>query len=163
MHSESENLVEEGALVSLHFALALPTGDVIDSNFDRQAVSFRVGDGNLLPGFEDALIGLRPGSELEVTIPAVDAFGEVNPKNLQVFPLEKFSHLLEDDLIPTEIGSVVSFKDAGGFDLAGVIHAISKSTITVDFNHPLAGKNIVFKAAIHAVIPPTVDTLEVKL
>lgn len=163
MQSESENIIQEGSRVSLHFALALVGGEEIDSNFSGPAASFRIGDGSMLPGFEECLMGLRPGSELEVTIAAEHAFGEVNERNKQTFPIEKFQHILEDDLIPTEIGSVVSFKDAGGFDIPGVVASLNDQTIVIDFNHPLAGKDIIFKAAIRAVMPPTVDVIEVKL
>ncbi len=163
MQSESENIIQEGSRVSLHFALSLPNGEEIDSNYNGPAASFRIGDSSMLPGFEEYLLGLKPGSELEVIVAAKDAFGEVNERNKQTFPLEKFQHILEDDLIPTEVGSVVSFKDAGGFDIPGVVSKITDRTIVIDFNHPLAGKDIVFKAAIRAVMPPTVDVIEVKL
>lgn len=163
MQSESENIIQEGSRVSLHFALALEGGEEIDSNYSGPAASFRIGDGSMLPGFEECLMGLKPGSELEVTIAAEHAFGEVNERNKQTFPIEKFQHILEDDLIPTEIGSVVSFKDAGGFDIPGVVASLNDQTIVIDFNHPLAGKDIIFKAAIRAVMPPTVDVIEVKL
>lgn len=163
MQVEMENKVEEGSLVSLHFSLALVTGEQIDSNFGAPAASFRLGDGNMLPGFEEVLIGLQPGAEVVETLPAEQAFGEINPKNKQTFPISKFQHLFEDEVTPTEVGSVVSFKDPGGFDIPGVVAAINKDTITIDFNHPLAGKEIVFKANILAVMPATVETLEVKL
>lgn len=163
MQSESENIIQEGSRVSLHFSLALPSGEEIDSNFSGPAASFRLGDGSMLPGFEEFLIGLEPGSELEVTVAAENAFGEVNERNKQTFPIEKFQHILEDDLVPTEVGSVVSFKDAGGFDIPGVVSALTERTIVIDFNHPLAGKDIIFKAAIRAVMPPSVDVVQVKL
>ena len=71
--------------------------------------------------------------------------------------------MLEDDLLPTRVGSVVSFKDAGGFDLPGVVKAIGEKTVSVDFNHPLAGKGIVFAARIVSVLPPEEQAVEVKL
>ena len=66
-------------------------------------------------------------------------------------------------MIPTEVGSVVSFKDAGGFDLPGVIAELTKFMVIVDFNHPLAGKEIVFKARIHSVIDVDVEAIEIKV
>ena len=71
--------------------------------------------------------------------------------------------MLEDEPIPTEVGSVVSFKDAAGFDLPGVITAIAEDSISVDFNHPLASKPILFKARIMSVIPASVAAVDVKL
>ena len=117
----------------------------------------------MLPGFEETLIGLAAGAEQESIVPAEKAFGAVNAKNLQSFPVEQFQHLLDDDLIPTEPGSVVSFKDPAGFDLPGVVRSIDAQFIRVDFNHPLAGKDIVFRVKILSVLPPTVDTVEIKL
>lgn len=159
----ADELIQPGSQVSLHFSLALAGGDMIDSNFDGHPASFRIGDGSMLPGFEETLLGLAAGAEQEVVVHAEKAFGAVNPKNLQSFPVEKFQHLLDDDLIPTEPGSVVSFKDPAGFDLPGVVRSIDEQFIKVDFNHPLAGKNIVFRVKILSVLPPTVDTVEIKL
>ena len=154
--------IETGSLVSLHFSLALTDGHVIDSNFAAPAAKFRLGDGNMLPGFEAVLIGLKPGQELETILEPEQAFGVVNPRNQHRFPVAKFKNLLEDELISTEVGAVVSFKDAAGFSLPGVIAEISDQTIAVDFNHPLAGKRIVFKANIVAVLPADVAGVEVK-
>lgn len=147
----------------MNFSLSLANGDIIDSNFDRPAVRFRIGDGSMLPGFEEKLLGLKAGDEVESMLQPEQAFGVVNPQNLHRFPVARFSALLEDELIPTEVGSVVSFKDAAGFDLPGIVASISDSTVVVDFNHPLAGKKILFKASIDAVIAADVDTLEIKI
>lgn len=163
MDSNDDIQIEPGSLVSLHFSLALTDGQVIDSNFASPAATFRLGDGNMLPGFEAALLGLKPGQELETILEPEQAFGAVNPQNQHRFPIAKFKNLLEDEQMPTEVGAVVSFKDAAGFDLPGVIAEISDQTIAVDFNHPLAGKRIVFKANIVAVLPADVASVEVKL
>lgn len=155
--------IEERSLVSLHFSLSLSNGDVIDSNFSRQPASFRLGDGSMLPGFEAQLLGLKAGDEIESVLQPEQAFGEINPENMHRFPIAKFKNMLENELIATEVGTVVSFKDAGGFDLPGVVASISDATIVVDFNHPLAGKKILFKASIKTVIAADVDTIELKL
>ena len=65
--------------------------------------------------------------------------------------------------MPTEAGSVVVFKDPAGFDLPGVVSRISQDFVLVDFNHPLSGKDIVFKARIIKIDEPGVSQLEVKL
>ncbi len=168
MNSNSQNsgrndAIESGSQVSLHFSLALTTGEVIDSNFETKPVKFRLGDGNMLPGFEDALLGLKSGEELEVVLEPEQAFGVVYPENQHRFPIAKFRDLLEDELMPATVGSVVSFKDAGGFDLPGVVTKISEQVIAVDFNHPLAGRQIVFKASVLSVVASDVDIVEIKL
>jgi len=163
VETDNDDAIEVGSQVCLHFSLALASGQLVDSNFESDPANFRLGDGSMLPGFEAVLIGLKAGNEVEKLLPAEQAFGNINPKNQHRFPIAKFKNLLEDDLIPTQVGSVVSFKDAAGFDLPGVISEITGDSIGVDFNHPLAGKQIVFKAAIISVVPPDVQAVEIKL
>jgi FKBP-type peptidyl-prolyl cis-trans isomerase SlpA len=163
MTLETTQSIAAGSLVSLHFSLALTTGELIDSNFEQPVASFRLGDGSMLPGFEQELLGLSKGDEIEIALAAEQAFGAVNPANRHRFPIAKFRNLLEDDLIPTEVGAVVSFKDAGGFDLPGVIAELTEFMVVVDFNHPLAGKEIVFKARINSVIDADVEAIEIKV
>ncbi len=155
--------IEPACQISLHFSLSLTNGEPIDSNFEGRPASFRLGDGNMLPGFEQELLGLCAGDELEVTLPAEQAFGAINPENQHCFAIAKFRDLLEDELMPAEIGSVVSFKDAGGFDLPGVVFKITDDLVYVDFNHPLAGKEILFKAKILSVLPADISPVEIKL
>ena len=155
--------IVNGSKITLHFSLTLSDGEVIDSNFEKEPASFQVGDGNMLPGFERLLLGLIEGDSLDKLIEAAEAFGQRNPKNVQHFPIERFSHLLEDELMPTEPGSVVAFKDGAGFDVPGVVAKILDDTIVVDFNHPLSGRDILFKALIIKVHEPDVDVLDVKL
>ena len=146
--------IVEGSRVTLHFSLALATGDLVDSNFAGKPATFIVGDGSLLPGFEEQLMGLASGEECDVVLAPEQAFGEINPRNVHNFPAAKFKSLIEDPMNPAEAGTIVSFQDPGGGDLPGVVTKLTKSTITVDFNHPLAGKTIAFRAKILSVIPP---------
>lgn len=143
--------VVPGARISLHFSLSLADGDIIDSNFGNEPANFQLGDGSMLPGFEEQLIGLAAGDATEVTLTPDKAFGEVNPQNIHQISRIKFKSFLEDEYDSLEPGSVVSFKDPSGFDLSGVVKKKTDSLVIVDFNHPLAGKAIVFKAEIIAV------------
>lgn len=161
--SESDAIVRTGSRLELHFSLSFESGDVIDSNFGSKPASFSVGDGSMLPGFESVLLGRKAGDVVEELIPAEKAFGQPNPENRQRFAIAKFRHLIEDELMPAEIGSVVSFQDPGGFDIPGVVKAIDNDAVTVDFNHPLAGKDIVFKAEILSVLSSDEQPVEIKL
>ena len=155
--------ISNGSRVTLHFSLSLLDDQVIDSNFDKKPASFKIGDGSMLPEFESLLLGEHEGAVIESTLPAQKAFGDKNPGNIQRFAAEQFTHLLEDEVLPTETGSVVVFKDPAGFDLPGVVSQISKDFVLVDFNHPLSGKDIVFKAHIVKIDDPGVSKIEVKL
>lgn len=154
--------VENGATVNLHFSLALADGSIVDSNFAGKPATCKIGDGNLPPAFEDILLGLEAGDEIERKVPPENAFGAVNPANLQRFPAANFASLLQDELVPLAPGSVVMFKDPGGFDRPGVIRGIGEAEVEVDFNHPLAGREIVFRASIVSVLAPGASKLELE-
>jgi len=138
--------VELGTKVTLHFALVLEDGDVIDSNFETAPATFTVGDGNLLPGFESTLIGLENGDEREFTIPPEEAKGQHNPQNVQRVDRSNF------DQQELEVGAMFSFQNGDG-ELPGVIIEFEDEEILVDFNHPLAGKNIIFQVKIMDIAP----------
>jgi FKBP-type peptidyl-prolyl cis-trans isomerase SlpA len=138
--------VELGTKVTLHFALLLEDGDVIDSNFETAPATFTVGDGNLLPGFESTLMGLENGDEREFTIPPEEAFGQHNTQNVQRVDRSNF------DQQELEIGTMFSFQNGDG-ELPGVIIEFQDEEILVDFNHPLAGKNIIFQVKIMDITP----------
>lgn len=154
--------VSAGARVTLNFELSLADGEVIDSNYDRDPVTFVIGDGNMLPGFEAALEGLEAGDSVEVTLAPAMAFGEVNPENVQSMPRQRFSGLLANTTDPVQEGTVLSFTDANGNDLPGIVRQIGELNVVIDFNHPLAGHDIVFKADIHAVIPPGTQAVNIQ-
>ncbi len=135
--------IQDGSQVKMHFSLMLEDQTVIDTNFDKEPVCFFIGDGNLLPGFEKVLIGMQTNQEGTFEIEPKEAFGQHNNQNVQTLELSSF-----DDNI--EVGSVYSFQNGDG-ELPGVIIEINESTVQVDFNHPLAGKTILFKVKILAI------------
>ncbi len=134
--------------VSLNFSITLETGELVDSNFDRAPVSFVMGDGSLLPGFEARLLGLKPGDEASFTISPEDGFGEPQEANYQDVPRHTFSNDSE-----LEIGMVFSFADAAGGELPGVVDSFDEDTVRVNFNHPLAGRTLRFEVKIDRVEP----------
>ena len=128
--------------VTLHFALKLENGDVVDSTFDKQPATFKVGDGNLLPGFEQALFGLKGGDQRSLPIAPEQGFGQPNPQNVQIMPRSQFK-----DMELAE-GLLVIFNDAANTELPGVVKAFDEAQVTIDFNHPLAGKALTFDVEI---------------
>ncbi|MDP4790027.1 MAG: peptidylprolyl isomerase [Haliea sp.] len=143
--------VGEGTRVFLNFSVSLEDGAEVDSNFGGEPVSFLVGDGSLLPGFEQLLMGMGPGERHVYTVMPEDAFGQPNDNNMQRVAR---SHFSEDAAL--EIGLVFSFADAAGGELPGLIVAFDDNEVTVDFNHPLAGRTILFDVQIHRVEPAEV-------
>ena len=129
--------------VTLHFSIALENGQQIDSTFKKKPASFVFGDESLLPGFESAIIGLKAGDKRSFFFNPEQAFGEHNPDNVRRMPKNGFS---KD--ISLEEGLIVSFADVNQAELPGVIKTVGDNYVIVDFNHPLAGKDIHFKVDI---------------
>jgi len=143
-----ELAIGPGTKITLHFALQLDNGDMVDSNFERDPAIFTVGDGNLLPGFEKALFGMLEGEHKTVVIKPEDGFGQRNPNNIQEIARSQFSPDLE-----LSEGLMLSFADAQKTELPGVVQRYDDEVVVVDFNHPLAGRDILFEVAILKIEP----------
>ena len=162
--SEADTLAADqagpGKQISLYFTLSLADsgtraeedeeggkeGAVVDSNFGKAPASFCWADGSLLPGFEAAVRGMRAGESREVLLTAEQAFGQINEDNIQRFPRYRFPADL-----PLEKGLMVSFADSAGNEQAGMVVDMDKRNVQVDFNHPLAGRKILFRVEILSV------------
>jgi FKBP-type peptidyl-prolyl cis-trans isomerase SlpA len=141
-----ELAVGEGTRVFLNFSVSLEDGSEVDTNFGGEPVDFVVGDGSLLPGFERKLFGMSAGQRQLFTVPPEDAFGEPDEDNVQRLARRQFDG--EEEL---SVGLVYSFADAGGGELPGMIVALDEEQVTVDFNHPLSGRTILFDVLVHRV------------
>lgn len=137
----SELTIDQGRKVTMHFAIKLTDGQIVDSNFESAPVEFEVGDGNIPEGFEAALTGLKVGDHLDLTIDPERGFGQHNPSNIQTMKRSDFKDM------ELEPGLVISFQDPGG-ELPGVIVEFDDKRVEVDFNHPLAGKTILFEVQV---------------
>jgi len=136
-------MINPESKVTLHFALKFEDGNVVDSTFDKEAATFVMGDGSLLEGFEKKLLGLPKGAKESFTVLPEEGFGQPNPNNVQHFARSDFA----DDLELVE-GMMISFSDASQSELPGVVKRVGDEQVEVDFNHPLAGRNIVFDVEI---------------
>lgn len=140
--------VSEGTRVFLNFSVSLEDGSEVDTNFGGDPVDFVVGDGSLLPGFERLLFGMSAGQRQMFTVEPENAFGQPNEANVQQIDRDQF-----DDDVELEIGLVFSFADAAGGELPGMVIGVDEEEVTVDFNHPLSGRTILFDVLIHRVEP----------
>lgn len=147
----SKPKIQMGSSVKMHFALLMPTGEEIDTTRRGSPASLVLGDGNLLPGFEAALVGLQEGDDVQLTVSAEAAFGERNEANIRVLAKSTFAQMDTQDAL--EAGLVVSFQAPDG-ELPGVVLDVYEETVKVDFNHPLSGKDITFDVSILAVEDP---------
>ncbi|PAU87559.1 peptidylprolyl isomerase [Pseudomonas sp. WN033] len=128
--------------VTLHFTLKLPGGEVVDTTVGKKPATFKIGDGSLLPGFEQSLFGLKAGDQRSFEIEPERGFGQGNPQNIQTMPRDGFK-----DMEP-EPGLMIIFQDAAGGEMPGVVKSVSDTVVEIDFNHPLAGKVVTFEVEI---------------
>ncbi len=140
--------IDQGTRVTLHFALKFPDGQVIDSTFDKEPATLEIGDENLPENFEAYLMGLKAGDREAFEVPPEKGFGQHNPSNVQTFKRHEFSA----DMV-LEPGVMISFADARQTELPGVVSRVEGDQVDVDFNHPLAGRTLVFEVEIIDVEP----------
>lgn len=135
--------------VELHFSLKLAdTGELVDSTFEKKPAELVIGDGNLPAAFEAVIHGMKAGERKIEKIEPKDGFGQHNPSNVQRIPKDQF-----DPSVELSEGLVVSFQDKAKSELPGVVAAIDDLMVTVDFNHPLAGRDLEFEVEILSVAP----------
>jgi len=136
--------IDASARVTLHFAILLDSGEEIDTTRRGKPATFVIGDGSLLPGFEEALFGMQAGDDAQIDLSPEQAFGLHRRENVQLLNRDRFRD------VELEPGLIVSFAAPDG-ELPGVVTRIFDQTVEIDFNHPLAGRRIVFDVSILAV------------
>ena len=138
-----------GCRVTMHFTITLEDGTVADTSREGEPLTFTMGDGSLIEGLELALYGLKAGDRQVVTLDPREAFGFPDPDNVHRLPLGEFPANM-----PPEEGLIVAFSTPSGEEIPGAIVEVGEDEVTVDFNHPLAGHEIVFDTEIIAIQPP---------
>ena len=134
--------VGPGSRVRLRFRLQLKDGELVDETPDEGA-TFVHGDGNLPGPFERCLTGMVANEQRCFEVTSDDAFGPRVAENIQRIDRSRFPAA-----IGLEAGLVVSFADAQDAELPGVVIDLDEETATADFNHPLAGKDLLFDVTI---------------
>jgi FKBP-type peptidyl-prolyl cis-trans isomerase SlpA len=134
--------------VTLHLSLVLEDGTVAESTFEDEPLSFTMGDGTLVEGLELGLYGLKAGDAQRLVLQPQQAFGTHDPDKLHTLARAEFSAELA-----LEAGVIIGFDTPSGEELSGTLVSLTDETVVVDFNHPLAGRVVVFEVEIIAVEP----------
>lgn len=149
MESQSPYVVKSSSRVLIHFDLVLEDGSVAESTRAHgKPTLFQLGDNSLSTELETELLGLAIGDKKAFKLPPSAVFGEINPNLVQYFTPRDF---LETGI--PDVGTIMMFNTANGSQMAGVVKAITEDSITVDFNHPLAGKTVEFRIEIIDIDP----------
>ena len=145
-------IVEPGSFLTLHYRLAGPQGDIINTFGDKPA-TLSLGSGELTPAVEQRLMGLLEGTRTTIEIPAGEAFGERNP-DMQQWVARKLLNELGDPMEQYAVGDVVQFPTPDGLgSYAGAVREVrADGAVLFDFNHPLAGQPVRFEVQLIGVL-----------
>ena len=138
--------VKSGDTVAIHYTGTLLDGTVFDSSNGRDPLEFVVGSGQIIPGLDVALPGMAVGDKKKVQIACADAYGPVNPEMQQAVPREGIP-----DNIPLELGLQLQMQTPEGQAMPVTVVAMDDATVTLDANHPLAGKDLTFDIEVMRV------------
>lgn len=136
-------VVEKGDTVSVYYTGTFTNGTVFDSNVGKQPLVFTVGSGQMIQGFDSGVIGMKLNESRTITIPANEAYGEVNPALIITVPLSSFGNQSNT----VQAGMIVTAENGE----QGTITSVNSTNATIDFNSPLAGKTLVFNITVVAI------------
>ena len=137
--------IAQGHKVKVHYTGSFEDGEVFDSSDDGDPIEFVVGEGDLIPGFEKAVIGMTDGETKTVTLPPEEAYGERSDDRILDVPN---SELPEGPKV--EVGDVLSV-EADGETFPALVSAVTDEGITLDLNPPMAGRTLVFELRVVSV------------
>ncbi|EGR2796517.1 FKBP-type peptidyl-prolyl cis-trans isomerase [Vibrio cidicii] len=139
--------ITQQSAVTLHFTIKMKDGSVADSTHNMgKPAKFVMGDGSLSDNFEQCLLGLQAGENKSIELKAQDAFGLPNPDHVHHMDRARF---VGDAAV--EVGTIMAFAGPDGMEIPGIITEIAGDSVTVDFNHPLAGQDVTFEVEILSV------------
>jgi FKBP-type peptidyl-prolyl cis-trans isomerase 2 len=141
-------MISNGARVSIHYRLFVD-GKMVDSSEDRGPLNYTQGQGQIVAGLERHLAQLNAGDKTTVEIPPEDAYGLMNEDAIQKLPKQAF-----EDSDGLEEGRMIQGRTLEGQAFSATIRKVEGDEVTLDMNHPLAGKNLVFEVEIIEVIRP---------
>lgn len=132
--------VKEGDTVKVHYTGTLKNGEVFDSSKDKEPLEFKLGEGQLIPGFEKAVVGMAVGDSASIDIPSDEAYGEEREDLIINVPKDQ----LPDDVTP-QVGMQLQVNQGDGQPIPVRIKEVGEAELTLDANHPLAGKDLSFE------------------
>ena len=139
----SEELkIKDGHVVSLEYTLKVD-GEIADSSEGREPLEFVHGAGNIIPGLERVMTGMAIGESKEVVVAAVDAYGEEDEKAFMDVPRDQFP-----EEIPLKVGTELQVQNQAGQPMYARIDMVGEKSVRLDFNHPLAGKDLHFSVKV---------------
>ncbi len=144
--------IEDNSVVSFNYEVKdAKTGEVVDSNIGQEPLSFITGKQQIIPGLEEQMKGMQSGDSAEILVNAAEAYGEYNPEAVQNMPREQFAG------IDLQEGMTLYGQSEDGNTVQVTVKGFDDNDVVIDFNHPLAGKDLLFSITVSEVREPTVS------
>jgi len=143
---------EQNSVVGLEYEVKeAGTTEIVDSNKGGMPLEFITGKGQLIPGLEAQLAGMKEGESADIMVKATDAYGEINEEAVQTLPKEQFEG------VELEAGMMLYGQGEDGQQVQVIVKSFTDTEVTIDYNHPLAGKDLMFSVTIISERDATAD------
>jgi peptidylprolyl isomerase len=139
------SVVDKGNLVSVQYVGTLSNGEVFDNSDNNGPISFIVGASQVIKGFDDAVVGMKINDKKKFSIKKEEAYGDINPALMHKVPLDKLPPEMKSQV---KVGGFLVLQSPVGQQIPAKVHSITDGVITLDLNHPLAGKDLTFDITI---------------
>ena len=140
-------VIKEGVKVNILFEAKLETGEIVLKTEEERPLEVVVGDGNIPKSIENFLIDMKEGETKTIALDSIEAFGPKIEDLVVDLPKEEF-----DSQVEFEVGSRVSIDSPEGKNFMGTVLEVKDEKVSVDFNHPLAGKNLIFTVTVVSIV-----------
>lgn len=150
----SKDTVQDGLVVSMEYKLTVD-GEVLDSSDEGGPLQFLAGYGNIIPGLEQEMLGMKIGESKDVTVQPEDGYGEFDPEAFMEVPRSEFPADMK-----LEEGMELHVTDEDGQHQAAFVDTFDDKIVKLDFNHPLAGAELNFYVKVIALREPTAEELD---
>ena len=147
-------MIGDKSVVTIHYTLTDDAGEVLDNSRDGDPMVYLHGASNIIPGLENELTGKTTGASLKVTVTPEDGYGEHTPEAIQIVPRSNFEGV--EDIQP---GMQFQTESPEGVQVI-VVTEVSDTEVTIDANHPLAGKTLHFDVSIEGVRDATPEEID---
>lgn len=137
-------MITKGNTVEVHYTGRFVDGEVFDSSEGKDPLQFEVGSGQIIPGFEDAIMGKQIGEKVTVTVSPEQAYGPIREDLVVEVPADKMPG-------PVEVGQLLQADGGEGQVVQVIVRDVKEDLVVIDGNHPLAGQELVFEIEVVSI------------
>lgn len=156
VETKKPDVAAAGHMVSVEYTGTLSNGEEFDSSKNNGPISFIVGTQQVIKGFDDAVLGMKVNQSKKFNIKKEDAYGDINPQLLHKIPMDKIP---EDIRKQVKVGGFLVMQSPVGQQIPAKVQSLENNEITLDLNHPLAGKDLTFDIKIVDISVPTEEEM----